>query len=119
MGDSHACLLRLEHFGWQAFLILRAKSQLLTWMAELKLSRDDKPERKWQGTSYAWNRKIPLWTGSAEAEGLSELFVDNLGSLLGTTGACVGHIGYGIVGTMGAFTAVAMTDGSTYATAVA
>ena len=33
--------------------------------------------------------------------------------------ACVGHIGYGIVGTMGAFTAVAMTDGSTYATAVA
>jgi len=81
-------------------------------MAEdLKLSRSDKPVRKWfenplawwQGTSYSWNTKIGIWTGSGEAEALSELFVDNLGSLLGTTGAAVGHIGYGIVGGLPAF----------------
>jgi len=107
---------------------VRTSDPVAVAMAEdLKLSRGDKPERKWfenpftwwQGTSLAWNTKIPIWTGSGEAEGLSELFVDNLGSLLGTTGAAVGHIGYGIVGTLGAFTAVGMTDGSSYATAIA
>ena len=40
---------------------------------------------------------MTIWNGTGEAEGLSALFVDNLGSLLGTTGACVGQIGYGIV----------------------
>lgn len=52
----------------------------------------------WQaGTSWAWNTKIELWTGSGEMEALSELFFDNLATLLGTTGSAVGHIGWGLV----------------------
>ena len=41
--------------------------------------------------------KVTVWNGTGEAEALSELFVDNLGSLLGTTTACVHQIGYAIV----------------------
>jgi AGZA family xanthine/uracil permease-like MFS transporter len=53
----------------------------------------------WQaGTSWAWNTKVPFWTGSGEMEALCELFFDNLATLLGVTGSAVGHIGYGIVG---------------------
>lgn len=46
---------------------------------------------------------MTIWNGSGEAEAFSELFVDNLGSLLGTTTACVSQIGYGIVGSNAAF----------------
>lgn len=42
--------------------------------------------------------EVTIWNGTGEAEALSELFVDNLGSLLGTTTACVHQIGYAIVG---------------------
>lgn len=72
---------------------------------ELKLSQEKPPRRWienpfgwWQGTSLAWNSKVTIWNGTGEAEALSELFVDNLGSLLGTTTACVHQIGYAIVG---------------------
>lgn len=79
--------------------------------SEIKLSRQDKPERKffenpltwWKGTSLRWNTDVTIWNGTGEAEALCELFVDNLGSLLGTTGACVGTIGYGIVGNLPPF----------------
>eukprot|EP00438_Fugacium_kawagutii_P017103 Skav204593 [mRNA] locus=scaffold672:173093:183000:- [translate_table: standard] len=60
---------------------------------------------RWQGTSLHWNRNVTIWNGSGEAEALSELFVDNLGSLLGTTTACVNQIGYDIVGRNAAFVA--------------
>jgi len=81
--------------------------------ADIKLTRDDKPERKffenpltwWKGTSLHWNREVSIWNGSGEAEALSELFVDNLASLLGTTSSCVGHIGYGIIGGNAGFAA--------------
>jgi len=70
-------------------------------MDEVRLTRSDKPERKyfenpftwWKGTPFYWNREVPIWTGSGEAEALCELFFDNLASLLGVTGACVGTLG--------------------------
>eukprot|EP00403_Amphidinium_massartii_P012334 CAMPEP_0178409442 /NCGR_PEP_ID=MMETSP0689_2-20121128/20465_1 /TAXON_ID=160604 /ORGANISM="Amphidinium massartii, Strain CS-259" /LENGTH=102 /DNA_ID=CAMNT_0020030585 /DNA_START=33 /DNA_END=337 /DNA_ORIENTATION=+ len=73
-------------------------------MPDLKLSRDDKPERNWienpltwwGKTPYGWNRAVPFWNGAGEAEALCELFFDNLATLLSVTGACVGVIGYGI-----------------------
>lgn len=58
---------------------------------------------RWKGTSLRWNTDVTIWNGTGEAEALCELFVDNLGSLLGTTGACVGTIGYGIVGNLPPF----------------
>ena len=68
--------------------------------------RHPKRERKmfenpltwWGDTSYGWNFKLPMWTGSGEMEALCELFFDNLATLLGVTGSAVGHIGYGIIG---------------------
>mmetsp|Transcript_62935 Transcript_62935/g.116996 ORF Transcript_62935/g.116996 Transcript_62935/m.116996 type:complete len:668 (+) Transcript_62935:65-2068(+) len=73
-------------------------------MPEVKLTRDDKPERswienplKWWGdTPYGWNFKVPTWNGSGEIEALCELFFDNLATLLSVTGAAVNTIGYGI-----------------------
>jgi xanthine/uracil/vitamin C permease (AzgA family) len=77
----------------------------MTDIDNVQLSRKDKPPRKffenpcgwWQGTSMGWNSKIPLWTGSGEAEALAELFFDNLATLLGVTGA-LEYIGFGIIG---------------------
>jgi xanthine/uracil/vitamin C permease (AzgA family) len=72
----------------------------------VKLSRADKPQRKfienpftwWEGTPLWWNTNVTIWNGSGEAEALCELFFDNLATLLGVTGAAVGYIGYGIIG---------------------
>lgn len=44
----------------------------------------------WQGdASWAWNTKVPFWTGSGEMEAFCELFFDNLATLLGVTGAAM------------------------------
>jgi len=72
---------------------------------EVTLTRTNKPARNfienpftwWGGTSCRWNTAVSIWTGSGEAEALAELFFDNLATLLGVTGACVGLVGYGIV----------------------
>eukprot|EP00747_Dinoflagellata_sp_TGD_P158587 gnl/TRDRNA2_/TRDRNA2_177823_c0_seq4.p1 gnl/TRDRNA2_/TRDRNA2_177823_c0~~gnl/TRDRNA2_/TRDRNA2_177823_c0_seq4.p1 ORF type:complete len:672 (-),score=126.55 gnl/TRDRNA2_/TRDRNA2_177823_c0_seq4:753-2768(-) len=75
----------------------------------VQLSRSDKPPRKffenplawWGGTPLGWNKEVPLWNGTGEAEALCELFFDNLATLLGVTGTATGFIGYVLIG--GAF----------------
>ncbi|CAK9073417.1 unnamed protein product [Durusdinium trenchii] len=111
--DSIGALTGLDEDAFSQHHALRQKrfETLMSDPSEIKLSRQDKPERKffenpltwWKGTSLRWNTDVTIWNGTGEAEALCELFVDNLGSLLGTTGACVGTIGYGIVGNLPPF----------------